>query len=834
MVLKGGKMIFKIIKSDMMLFKFRTVAILISMALSVAFFYASLTTFNVVLESYKDGSKIIGGNSDFIITSKELASNASFTVMDLSEELNKQIQYEIDSPNAIGVYNSESSNEQLLIHGLQVDEIAQMEVFQLHSENNISEFTGNKVCLNSEFALKYGYSRGDLITIEIFGKEYNFKVYGILEPKSMFNAKACENQIIIPKTTLKKIMNLDSKATNNVYVKCKTVNRSMIQEKLMEVYSGQSVKDTFSRDKFNDKIEGIKIIFIICTIVIFIMCLMIVYNVFKVIFNRRFKMLGILRSVGATKSHINKLVFSEAIVYGFTGGILGGIIGILITYLMAQYLKPESISKITFHVDVLNLTGSVLLSIVICIYVSFIAGKAVIKKPIKELILNIKEEKKQKKHNIRMVIGLFIFILNIGFLFFIPKDSAMDCLVISILVSLITVLCFLREVIMIAMHLIEKASSGVAKNIGYLAIQSLKADQNIKRCILLIVISVGTILMTHSALNSIVSSNMDTIALNYNCQYIITTSQEADEMVDEVTGIDGVDSCYRQRYVENVAVYNSADYKIYNIDGYEDSQYLEYRNFNIKQSLFKSQDKRWIVLTNTIRTKLNLALNDKIKLLDMNGVPQNYTIVGFFDTTLNNGSYALIPQNYLIKDFAATSSSEIYVKTDEDMKAIKTKLEERLKKYAPTIQTVQEMVNQLFESSKITFNAIKIISILPIIVSIIILCGNSIINFYENKRSMAIFRALGVDKTGARKLILIEYTIGGTIASCLGVLFGNMLVFQIKKFLNVTGSTMPVQYSISLSIMIFVVVIVLYLLPAIFLSVKGLDFSIAGEIKNRE
>lgn len=833
---------FKIIKGDMVRNKLRTVAILGCITLAIALLYASSTTFQIVLDAYKDSSRVLSGNSDFIISSGKIDSKQGFSLCQLPTKLNKSLDYIIDAPNILGSYHADEEDIQILMRGLEVNEVEQMGIFEWKVEPKNSR-EGNMVYVNIEYASRFDIEVGDWVDFEIMGEIYSFQVNGIFTPKSMYQTKACENQVIVEKAFLKHILQYSKEETNMLYVKCvESADLEEIETTLKNTYQGQLVQESFSVIEYEEKMQGIQIVFVICTIMILIMCCLIVYNVFRVIYTQRLRMLGILRSIGAKKENIYSMVIMEGILYGSIGGIAGCVMGILTSFGMSWYLKPESMAQVSVEPSIVHILLCFLAAVFICLFVSYQAGKTVSRKPIKELLLEVTEagEKKRKERQNRYIswAGILLLVGNIIFSCMVSKDSSMNLLVVIILLTLIALLCAFPRIIHSSICAFEKITINQIKHVGYLAIQDIKTDQNMKRSILLIAISVSTILMTNSALNSIVSSNIKTLKNNYNCDYVVTMNQEDNSIMEKIREIDNVEKCQLQRYVESVSVIETEekvnDYEIYNIDGYEDSEYLNFRNFNIDNELFDNNKKRSILITNSIRIHFDLKEGDSIGLQDKNGHKKIYQIAGFFDTSINNGSYALIPQKYLEEDFGTLSRFEIYVKTNGEQEQCKKELEKKLEEYRPSIQSVDEMVEDLFENSKMTLETIQLISVLPMIVSFIILSYNAVISFSEKKKYYAILRAVGIDKKNIRKMLIQEYVLGGVLSACLGVLGGNLLIFQIRKFLSAIGNTMPVQHSIILSLSLLLLTILFYIMPAVVQSIQAIKFNIGREVRYRE
>lgn len=824
-------MIIRMIRKDILINKKKMLIILFCISFAVALFFASTSIINTVMSSYRENSKIFSGNSDIIINSQPYTKNLFFEKKKLSGQIVNDIEYEIESPIVNGIFEKEKNYYQILVRGLSIEEIKQMMMMNLNIDNR-NAFEGNNIIISSGFAKTNNYKIGDTIKLEIGNQNFDFVVYGIISGKNVFSEKAYDNQVIIPKNQINQIFNMDNK-TNYIFIKIKDTSKiDKIVEGLSSLYTDQNVKPSFSQYEFNEKMQGVFIIFIITSFVITIMSFIIVYNAFSIIMNERFRTFGILRSIGATKVFINKMVFFEGIIYGFCGGCLGSLIGILITYISGYVLKPESIINVVFEIDIKKIIISILFSMVTCGLVMLSAVRKIKKVSIKNLFLNFIKYKLRKERKIIIFLSFIVFILNIVAVFIVPSNAPMIFIVFCILVTIVTTISILPRIIRGIIHILRKPYQTLFGNCGYISLKNVKGDNNFYNNIILMTVSIGVILMINSALNSIVNQNMNTFKNNYICDFIINTQQNDEEVTLLTSQIKGVKDYYEQISMQNVQIKNKDNYSIYTVDGIDGEKYLNFRNFDVDDSIAKNiNDDRYIIISDTLKNKLNIKVDDKL-ILKLNNSEVEYKVKGFFNTSINNGNYALISNKFLLSDFDISKYSELYVKVDGEINTQKEKIKDTLKKYNPKVQTVNEVVDELFEASKATFTTIKIISWLPIIIGIIIIMSNSIVNFYERKRYIAIFRAIGMDKKNVIKMMLLEQLTSGVIGGVTGISFGNLLIFQIKTFLRTIYNTMPITYSRLLTVSTFFIVIIINLVPFLFISMRGFNFNIAKEIRN--
>ncbi|MBD7911389.1 FtsX-like permease family protein [Clostridium cibarium] len=818
----------KIIIKDILKNKGRTLITLMCISFAAALFLASLSIIRTVMKSYEESSRVLSGNSDIVISSDAGAKNPFFE----KQEFYDNIDYQIGVTALNGVYRYGDEFTQMIIRAMSIQDIKDMELLDI-DDNSQDDFKDDSIIVSKGFANKYGYDVGDTVTLEINEKQYDFTVYDTALPKSMYTDQAYNNQVFIPRNKIESLTKSDGKS-NLIYVKLKNtdgINNDIAN--LQEVYPEQNVKEAFSKEEFNEKMQGVVMIFIVTSISIVIMCFMIVYNNFKFIINERYKTLGILRSVGANKGYIKKMIILEGAIYGILGSIIGGGIGSILTYVVGNMLKPEYLKSTVFNMRFKDFLYALIFTLVISIVVSINSIRKTMKVSIKELSTSAVKYEKVKHHKIITILSMIIFVGNFMTIIFIPSNVSIKFLIVSIIISIISFIGVIPLFTKVLLYIFEKLYKITFKNLGYISLQNIKNTKSFFSNSILMAISIGVILMINSSLSSIQMQNVEVVKDSYNCDYIISTNKNDDKISKMVKESSNVKSVYEQVSIDNVDVVNRGDKSIFTIDGVNDD-YLDYRNFDVDKKLIKENDsERWILLSDSLRNKLDVEENDEL-VLKINNKECSYRVKGFFETAINNGNYALMSNKYLIEDLDNNYFNQLYVKTIDDNDYNKAELKSLLNKYNPTIKTPNDLLNDAFESSKAMYITIKVISILPIIIGVVIIIGNSIINFYERKRNIAVFRSIGMNKGAVRKMMLFQQLTGGLIGGILGCGLGNLLIFEMKLFLNNIHNKIPIGYSVELNITLFLAEVIIYLLPFLMFSIKGLNFNIAKEVRLQE
>jgi putative ABC transport system permease protein len=189
------------------------------------------------------------------------------------------------------------------------------------------------------------YAIGD--TIKLYG--IDFKVAGMLEETGM---KFIDNSVFMPYESLRNIV----KSSKRIDVKTVDLLENQISTVLVQV--APEISPERVAIFIEAEVEGVKAItseqvissvrkqlFILLrsilsvSIILWIMALLLIGVVFSMIVNERRRELGMLRAMGAKRSHIFNLIISEAGILSLTGGVIGILIGGMTLYLFKGYIR---------------------------------------------------------------------------------------------------------------------------------------------------------------------------------------------------------------------------------------------------------------------------------------------------------------------------------------------------------------------------------------------------------------------------------------------------------------------------------------------------------------
>lgn len=762
--------------------KFRTFLIIFAVALSGALYFASTSLSDSLVEIYTDKFFQQTGNTDIVIY--PISESPSYMVSVVPAlKFEDEFDYIIQSARHTARYKTGINEyDTISLLGMKLEDYKTMNDLELVKELKGSSFESNSIIISQKVAQKYDLDIGDTMEIYINDIRRNVKVYGIALPKGIFLDEMREQQALISYSSLCKYLETDHKPTY-IYIKAKQgEDIDTLIAQLQGVYPKYGVERPFSQQALKDNISFIAMPLLLMTVLVTFMSVFIIYSSFKVITLEKMPIIGTFRSIGASKKNINVVLISESIVYGVIGGIAADVLGIGILYIMTIYSTPSDIKELLgIHVSISlsRLITAFILSVLICVISSIYPIIKVSKVPLKEIVLNnitSKKKSKVKKH----IRGVLLIVLG----FILPQISPSS---LSLVFSALAAFCILFGVINLLPKTIDLISKITQKcfacifgNIGVLAVKNIKGNKSILNSISLITIGISILLMINN-----VSTNITVEVINFYKKTCLFDGEVWMQYMDKGAvrgllrheGIERVYPLYAAYSVESEELSDSFGV----IETIQDDNYTEFIHFDYVGSQEKMFDKihdgRNLITTVIMKNRYNLKEGDKLTLKLPEG-ERVYTIIGFINTFMWNGEYALASDIYLSRDLGTKYYNSCYIKTTKDTTEVIDALGLRYKdQYFGGITTSQMLQNNE-DSNDQLMSMLVAFSILSLVIGVIGVINNLIISFIERKQSIAVLRSVGMSSKQVIKMLLVEAIYLGGIGGIAGII-GGMLIMSI-------------------------------------------------------
>jgi putative ABC transport system permease protein len=776
--------------------KFRTFLILLSVALSAALFFASNAISGTMEQMYTQRMRKYFGNADIIVQANE-KSPSTFFHSASAEPYRNRMEYLIGTVESVGYYKNLKETVSIDLKGYDLNDLRKMNSFLLEQKLDLMPFGGKKIIISRLTADKFHFKLGDHLEIDVGEIKHRFIVSGIAQPVGLFQEDGRSNTAVVPREVLANLFDAGGKVSC-VYIKLKDpakVNENI--EVLSKVFRRYTVREPISKQELMQDVSRVTTPFMLMVTLVLFMSIFIIYTSFKVITNERLPVIGTFRSIGATKGTTSLVLFAESIIYGIIGGFFGCWLGLGILYIMSILMTPPWMTgvKTAIRFTPVQLGIAFLLAVLLAFVSSLIPIIKTSRIPVKNIVLN-SIEKPSRRKPYRLILGIVFLMVAIGAPFLAPKQLAFLIAIIAMLLSVIAVVMVVPFITTVFTRVFEKIFHYIFGNEGILAAKNLRDNKSILNNISLLAIGISSLLMINT-----VSYSVGKEVINFyreaNFEIWMWSGQADRGFERRLRTVNGVKDVYGLYGIHNVELEGRKD-RIMWLQGANKNKYFNYWNINISGNsrviLDKFDEGRNILFSEMLKEKFSLKVGDLITLRLKKG-KKTYQVIGFFNSIMQNGNFALIPERYFKSDTMERYYGEIFVKTSKDPAGVAGEIKQKFQRNRPFVMTMRDMEAGNMKSNEDMFLILKGFSILALVIGIFGVFNNLLISFMERKRSLAILRSIGMSKSQTLKIIFIESATGGLIGGTVGVLAGIVIISIVPNIMKALDIPIKIHYS---------------------------------------
>jgi putative ABC transport system permease protein len=341
----------------------------------------------------------------------------------------------------------------------------------------------------------------------------------------------------------------------------------------------------------------------------------------------------------------------------------------------------------------------------------------------------------------------------------------------------------------------EKAYVHIFGSEGVLAAQNLRENKNMLNNISLLAMGISAILMINTISYSVFDEVADAYgAFNYDLE--VGTRAADRQTLKTIEKIDGVRDAYGSYAAYNVKVGDGKD-QLTALTGVDSSKFNDFVDIGMigdpNEKLKELDEGRNIIITTALKYKFNVDIGDYITLDTKTG-KRDYKVTGLCETIYYNGQAAFISDKYFKQDMAMHYYNNIFVKSDGNVEKTVQNIKETFRGNGLRIMTVADMAKRNEENNAAMFNIFKGFSVMAMVIGIFGVINNFAISFMERKRSLAVFRSVGMSKRQIKKMILIEALTGGFIGGAVGVTMGVMMISIVPYLLRAIDLPIDIIY----------------------------------------
>ncbi|EGT5469310.1 ABC transporter permease [Clostridioides difficile] len=822
------KIILKYIFTNIKERKIRTAVMLLSIVLSTVLLFVSFSIGLSYESAQRKMAKGMYGTATISVQSKnpDILTNLIY-IPDLNA-----IKSKVGVLESSAIYNKGGYYEEFSLISADLSQLNKINKPRLENGGSITDFSGDKIILPNRFTSKYKIKKGDSITLQIYGKSYTFQVSDIASYDTVFLRNTRGVNALLPKETLSKIINKGSGYTRVLIESEEEITENLVN-KFSEELSTEKymVSNTINETKIISDARQKTTPFFLISFFALTLSIFIIYSSYKVITLERLPFIGTFRSIGANEKTVTRILMLESILYGSIGGLIAIPIGVVVLNLMLHGLGNSLEQGISIPV-VISPIG-VIISVIVAIIVSSFSAYIPVKKashlPIKNIVLGTVEEKNVSNRSI-LFIGSIMFILSI----LLPRISPENTLylaggfsLLGLIVATIVLIPLITDIMSIVFEFVYKNILG---NEGKLAARNMKNNKNIIQNITLLFISISAVIAI-SVVGNFVKTYITDVFRDAELQGFADGKMN-EEFIEDVRHMYGIKKILPLYVMNNEISGNGVTLSRLegtdNIKLYNSMFGINYTNFEIKKQVIEAfNDKRSVILNEDTLKKVGLSIGDTITLSN-DKYDFSYKIVGSFKSRANDVE-AVIPSHYAVNDFDKTNYGFlVYTAVNPDVVMIQ--IRDLFGDTYNWSRTVEEFNNDSLNTISSFLSPMNKMTYFIFLLATVGIINNLLINYIQKRRSIAMYKSIGLSNKQNIKVTLIEGFTSGLLGAVIGIVIS---ILEIQTIFIVAGPKISIKPDLDFKTFIIVGLlgIIVTLIGSIVPIIKGKKMKLIEEIK---
>ena len=771
------KIIFKYILTYVKERKARTAVMLLSILLSTMLLFVSLSIGVSYESAQRKMARGMAGSATVSVQMKD--GNISLSdIPDLSP-----IKAKVGMLEGTALYHESGYYETVDLIAADLDALGQINKPRLQNGGEISDFSGNQIILPDRFTSKYDIQKGDTITLQISGTPTAFEVAEIAAYDTVFLRHTRGATALLPYSTLAEILG-QADGYSQILIEPSEGTRTsdLIAELNKSLTNGeyeisQIVNETqIAADARQKSMPFFLISFFALTMSVFI-----IYSNYKVITLDRLPIIGTFRSIGATEKNVTRILLLESLLYGCVGGVAGIPVGILILNIILQGMD-KSLSQ-GIEIPIVVSVSGIFLSFSVAVIVSLLSAWLPVRRasrlPIKDVVLGTVEEK-HTPHRLIIGTGIALFIISV----LLPKIASGNMLYLAGGFSLLGLIAATILIIPLFTNgiatVLERLYGVVFQNEGKLAARNMRGNKNITQNITLLFISISAIIVISVVGNFVTTYISDVF---HGAELEGFADGEMDQsFIEQVENMDGIEKVLPLYVFNNGATFSRME-ATDNLEWYNSMLALNYTKEAMQEQAVSAFDsgERSIILSNSAMKRIGLSVGDTITL--SNGNTENsYRVVGSFKSRATDVE-AVIPSDYAVSDFGAKAYGFLaYTAADPD--AVMVQIRDLFGEHSNWSRTVAEFNADALSTVGAFLKPMQSMTYFILLLATVGVINNLLINYIQRRRSIAMYKSVGLSNRQNMKMTLIEGFSSGLIGAVIAIFVSYM---EIQTIFLVAG-----------------------------------------------
>lgn len=782
------KIIWKYIFTNIKERKMRTAVMLLSILLSTTLLFVSFSIGASYESAQRKMARGMVGSATLSITAAEGTIRADILPNSAS------IRASVGILEGAALYHENGYYETVDLIAADLTGLNEINPPRLINGGEITEFTGNQVILPDRFTSKYGIEQGDTITLRIGGKPVSLEVAEIAAYDTVFLRHTRGATALLPVVTLSGLLGQTDGYTKILVEPADGVSTSALKNELTAALpdSQYRVSEVVNEAQIAADARQKSMPFFLISFFSLTMSVFIIYSSYKVITLDRLPVIGTFRSIGATQETVTRILLLESALYGVMGGVAGIPVGALVLKLILQGMG-QSLSQ-GIEIPVVISPFSMISSFAVALGVSLLSAWLPVKRasrlPVKDVVLGSMEEKHIPR---RFIVGAGVLLFAVSLV--LPKLASGNMLYLAGGFSL---LGLIAAAILIVPLLTNLLSMGLERlygiflgNEGRLAARNMRDNKNIAQNITLLFISISAVIAI-TVVGDFVTTYVSDVFNGAELQGF-ADGRMGPEFVEQVRGMDGIEKIlpiyvYQNQIQANGIILSRLE-ATDNLEWYSSMLALHYAESNMKeQAISAFAEERAVLLSENCIERIGLAVGDTLTLT--NGAENyDYLVAGSFKSRATDVE-AIIPASCAVSDFGA-SIYHFLAYTAADPDAIMVQLRDLFGETSNWSRTVEEFNADALSTVGAFLQPMHSMTWFILLLAAVGVINNLLINYLQKRRSIAMYKSVGLSNRQNMKMTLIEGFSSGLTGAMIAVFVSYMEIQTIFLVAGPKISTVP-------------------------------------------
>lgn len=723
-----------------------------------------------------------------------MAGSATLSITAVDRKLSTKIRLELPSIEACvgmlegtALYHENGYYEAIDLIAADLEQLNKINPPRLADGGEITDFSGNKVILPDRFTSKYGIQAGDTITLQIGGQPVSLEVAAVAAYDTVFLRHTRGTTALLPLSTLAALLNQPDSFTEILVAPAQGVSTDKLKNELTSALPGGDfqVSEVVDEAQIAADARQKSMPFFLISFFSLTMSVFIIYSSYKVITLDRLPVIGTFRSIGATQKAVTQILLLESGLYGILGGLIGIPVGTLVLKLILQGMG-QSLSQ-GIEIPIVISPFSIIFSFAVAVFVSLLSAWMPVRRasrlPIKDVVLGSVEEKQVPRRFI-LAAGVALFVVSI----ILPKLASGNMLYLAGGFSLLGLIAATILIVPLLTNLmamgLERIYGAVLGNTGRLSARNMRDNKNTVQNITLLFISISAVIAI-TVVGNFVTTYVSDVFNGAELQGFADGYMEQ-EFVDQVKEMDGIEKVLPVYVYENQMQANGTTLSRLegtdNLEWYSSMLALHYTEKNMEeQAISAFAGERAVLLSESCMDRTGFAVGDTLSLATGSG-QADYKVVGSFKSRATDVE-AVIPSTFAVSDFGA-SAYDFLAYTAADPDAIMVQIRDLFGDTSNWSRTVEEFNTDALSTVGAFLQPMHSMTYFILLLATVGVINNLLINYIQKRRSIAMYKSVGLSNRQNMKMTLIEGFSSGLIGAVIAIFVSYM---EIQTIFLVAG-----------------------------------------------